>query len=138
MKASTKSFLLMLAIYVGLVLFEWYLDDYYLQCDDLLGRILMVVHHAIVIFHLLCPFLFGLYWYHLIVSLFVIGGWYVYGHCILTEIHNTRCNIEDTTKHVNLVSHLTSSLGIYSLYHPLYESYCWFLVCYDLYKIRFP
>lgn len=125
-------------LFISFVILEWYLDDLFPRCQSPFGRLLMIIHHAIVVFHLLGPWIFGLYWYHLVISFIIIGGWKVFGHCIFTRIHNTICNIPDKRKHVNLVSVALDKLQMPFLYHPLYESYCWFLVCYDLYHIRFP
>lgn len=127
-----------LILYFSLVIFEWYLDDYYVQCQSVFGKLLMILHHMLLIFHLFGSLIFGLYELHLVISFCIIGGWKLFGYCMFTRIHNGICNIENKHKFINIVSVLLETLHLDKYYSSAYETYCWGLVCYDLYHLRFP
>jgi len=127
-----------LILYFSLVIFEWYLDDYYVQCQSVFGKLLMILHHMLLIFHLFGSLIFGLYELHLVISFCIISGWKLFGYCMFTRIHNGICNIENKHKFINIVSVFLETLHLDKYYSTTYETYCWGLVCYDLYNLRFP
>ena len=72
------------------------------NCMTLKGNLLLFAHHFVSGYLYLGPLLFNPL-YHLIISIFVLLQWIIYGCCIITEYTNKYCGLNKKEKFKDII-----------------------------------
>jgi len=110
-------------------------------CETKEGKIIMILHHMLSVYIIFGGFIFNNYKLHLtiIVISFIIH--FVMKICPITKLSNKLCNINEDTRMITLLNHITGiysydsdipSLDIRTYYYPLLI----LIIMYDLHYIN--
>lgn len=104
--------------YYGLIIFvilfsiELYLDDMFISCESLKGKIVIFTHHIIAIYGVFGSFIFGYYLFHIIFTIIIISGFILFGDCLMNTYTNIVCKYNIDTPLKDFIYHISKLLDI--------------------------
>jgi len=120
--------------FVILTLVQTMFDSTYCRCVSTLGRVLLVIHHAINIGFIIGSVLFGNHLLHMIILLGSLFLHITLRGCFLTKINNSLCKTEGTL-FTTFGNHIMRTLNLSHLIYPTYYVIAMLVVIYDLYFV---
>lgn len=121
-------------IFMLLLSFQVYFDQFMYKCKSFKGRLLITFHHIIQIYSVFGSLIFEQYYLHTFCLLFAFISHILLKKCFLTRIQNELCEFDDNVKLETFLNHVLNILNIEytnNIYYVL-------LICvifYNLYNI---